>query len=110
MCILQKIGPLASYLLSIIVCLLVVVHVRTCIVGGALPRQKRRAGNQSASKEAQAVYHKMTEVLENIALLVETQPLTDTILLMVGAAICNYRIAEIFQGIQYSWIFTISRG
>ena len=56
-------------------------------MGGALSRQKRRAGNQSASKEAQAIYHKMTEVLENIALLVETQPLTDTILLMVGADI-----------------------
>ena len=53
-------------------------------MGGALSRQKRRAGNQSASKEAQAIYHKMTEVLETIALLVETQPLTDTILLMVG--------------------------
>ena len=60
----------------------------TWTVGGALSRQKRRAGNQSASKEAQAIYHKMTEVLENIALLVETQPLTDTILLMVGADIC----------------------
>ena len=68
-------------------------------MGGALSRQKRRAGNQSASKEAQAIYHKMTEVLENIALLVETQPLTDTILLMVGTDIilCNYHAVKIIS-------------
>ena len=53
-------------------------------MSGVLPRQKRRAGNLAANKETQAIYHKLTEVLENIALLVETQPLTDTILLMVS--------------------------
>ena len=56
------------------------------IVSGVAPRHKRRGGNQATSKETQAIYHKMTEVLENIALLVEIQPLTDTILLMVSAS------------------------
>ena len=56
------------------------------IVSGVAPRQKRRGGNQATSKETQAIYHKMTEVLENIALLVEMQPLTDTILLMVSGS------------------------
>ena len=68
-----------------------------CAVGGVLPRQKRRAGNQSASKEAQAIYHKMTEVLENIALLVETQPLTDTTLLMVGVDISLLHVCVIYK-------------
>ena len=59
---------------------------------GVLPRQKRRAGNQAACKETQAIYHKMTEVLENIALLVERQPLTDAILLRVsGLLLCSIR-------------------
>ena len=56
------------------------------IVSGVPSRQKRRGGNQATSKETQAIYHKMTEVLENIALLVEMQPLTDTILLMVSVS------------------------
>jgi hypothetical protein len=72
------------------------VCICCCTVGAALSRQKRRTGNQSASKEAQAVYHKMTEVLENIALLVETQPLTDTILLMVGIGMLSWQCLVVF--------------
>ena len=52
--------------------------------GGALPRQKRRqGGGRSASRDVQAVYRKLTEVVENLALLLETQPLTDTTVLQV---------------------------
>lgn len=49
-----------------------------------LPRQKRRGGGgQAANKVTSAVYHKLTEVVENMAILTETQPLTDTVILMV---------------------------
>ena len=52
--------------------------------GGALPRQKRRqGGGHSANRDVQAVYRKLTEVVENLALLLETQPLTDTTVLQV---------------------------
>ena len=55
-----------------------------CVEGGALPRQKRRhGGGHIASKDVQAVYRKLTEVVENMALLLETQPLTDTTVLQV---------------------------
>lgn len=51
-----------------------------------LPRQKRRAGggNQAANKVTNAIYHKLTEVVDTMAVLTETQPLTDTIVLMVN--------------------------
>lgn len=52
--------------------------------GGSLPRQKRRhGGSHSASRDVQAVYRKLTEVVENLALLLETQLLTDTTVLQV---------------------------
>lgn len=55
--------------------------------GASLPRQKRRhGGGHSASKDVQAVYRKLTEVVENLALLLETQPLTDTTVLQVYTA------------------------
>jgi cohesin loading factor subunit SCC2 len=54
--------------------------------GGALPRQKRRqGGSHSASRDVQAVYRKLTEVVENLALLLETQPLTDTTVLQISS-------------------------
>ena len=52
-----------------------------------LPRQKRRAGGaagQAANKITNAVYHKLTEVVETMAVLTETQPLTDTTVLHVS--------------------------
>ena len=51
-----------------------------------LPRQKRGrggGGGQAANKIINAVYHKLTEVVEIMAVLIETQPLTDTTVLMV---------------------------
>ena len=54
---------------------------------GALPRQKRRGGGGSNKKDIQAVYHKFTEVMENLALLIETQPLTDTTVLLVSVCV-----------------------
>ncbi|CAI8012870.1 Nipped-B-like protein A [Geodia barretti] len=54
--------------------------------GGALPRQKRRqGGGHSANRDVQAVYRKLTEVVENLALLLETQPLTDTTVLQISS-------------------------
>jgi hypothetical protein len=51
-----------------------------------LPRQKRgRGGGQAAAnKITNAVYHKLTEVVETMAVLIETQPLTDTTVLLVS--------------------------
>ena len=58
------------------------MHV--CVEGASLPRQKRRhGGSHIASRDVQAVYRKLTEVVENLALLLETQPLTDTTVLQV---------------------------
>ena len=50
-----------------------------------LPRQKRRGGGggQAANKIVNAVYHKLTELVETMAILLETQPLTDTTVLLV---------------------------
>lgn len=56
------------------------------IESGMLPRQKRRGGGQIGNKITNAVYHKLTEVVENMAILTETQPLTDTTVLLV----CTY--------------------
>ena len=50
---------------------------------GVMPKQKRRYTGASANKDVLAVYHKLVEVVENLALLVEAQPLTDTIVLQV---------------------------
>ena len=75
--------PLYYYIVNSVLSIFVFLLIVKYIVGGILPRQKRRAANQAASKEIQAIYHRLSEVLENIALLVETQPLTDAILLMV---------------------------
>lgn len=51
---------------------------------GVLPRQKRRyAGHSSSYKTTLPVYHRLTEVVNNLALLLETNPLTDTIVLKV---------------------------
>lgn len=50
---------------------------------GMLPRQKRRGGGQASNKITNAVYHKLTEVVETMAILIETQPLTDTTVLLV---------------------------
>ena len=53
---------------------------------GVLPRQKRRyAGHSSSYKTTLPVYHRLTEVVNNLALLLETNPLTDTIVLKVGS-------------------------
>lgn len=52
---------------------------------GMLPRQKRRAGGgQAGNKITNAIYHKLTEVVDTMAVLTETQPLTDTIILLVS--------------------------
>lgn len=48
-----------------------------------MPKQKRRFTGANANKDVLAVYHKLVEVVENLALLVEAQPLTDTIVLQV---------------------------
>ncbi len=50
-----------------------------------LPRQKRKSGasQSAANKLTNAIYHKLTEVVENMAALTEAQPLTDTTVLMV---------------------------
>lgn len=50
-----------------------------------LPRQKRRGGGQAGNKITNAIYHKLTEVVETMAVLIETQPLTDTTVLLVRA-------------------------
>lgn len=50
---------------------------------GLLPRQKRRHAGGTTNKVTLAVYYKLTEVVENLALLIETQPLTDTTVLQV---------------------------
>ena len=77
--------------------------------GAALPRQKRRhGGSHSASRDVQAVYRKLTEVVENFALLLETQPLTDTTVLQVQRSLpslsaalllprppCRYLLSEL---------------
>lgn len=64
------------------------VCVCVCVEGGSLPRQKRRhGGSHSASRDVQAVYRKLTEVVENLALLLETQPLTDTTVLQVETSL-----------------------
>ena len=55
--------------------------------GGVLPRQKRRYGGHSTNKDTQAIYRRLTEVVENFALLLETQPLTDTIVLQVSGSV-----------------------
>ena len=55
-----------------------------------LPRQKRRAGGSSqtaANKVVNAVYHKLAEVVDTMAVLTETQPLTDTTVLLVSIAV-----------------------
>lgn len=52
---------------------------------GVLPRQKRRYATGTANKDTLAVYHKLTEVVENLALLLETQPLTDTTVLQLSS-------------------------
>lgn len=64
--------------------MLCVTIVYVCVEGASLPRQKRRhGGSHSASRDVQVVYRKLTEVVENLALLLETQPLTDTTVLQV---------------------------
>ena len=50
---------------------------------GVLPRQKRRYASHSAGKDTMAVYHSLTQVVETLALLLESQSLTDTIILQV---------------------------
>lgn len=56
-----------------------------------LPRQKRRAaGGQIGNKIVNAIYHKMTEVVENMAVLTEAQPLTDTTILLVRIYTCAH--------------------
>ena len=59
---------------------------------GMLPRQKRRAGGggQAANKVINAIYHKLTEVVDTLAVLTETQPLTDTIVLLVCMYVCMF--------------------
>ena len=52
---------------------------------GVLPRQKRRyAGQATSHKNIQPVYKRLIEVLDNLALLLETHPLTDTAVLKVS--------------------------
>ena len=49
-----------------------------------LPRQKRRyAGQSSSYKSSLPVYNRLIEVLNNLALLLETNPLTDNTVLKV---------------------------
>ena len=50
---------------------------------GVLPRQKRRYASGSINKDTLAIYHKLTEVVEVLALLLETQLLTDITVLQV---------------------------
>ena len=50
---------------------------------GVLPRQKRRYASHSAGKDTMAVYHSLTQVVETLALLLESQSLNDTIILQV---------------------------
>ncbi len=66
---------------------------------GMLPRQKRRGGGgagQAANKVTNAVYHKLTEVVETMAILTETQPLTDITVLLV-IIVHNCKMAEVIQ-------------
>ena len=48
-----------------------------------MPKQKRRHAGGTTNKDILAVYYKLTEVVETLALLIETQPLTDTTVLQV---------------------------
>lgn len=51
---------------------------------GVLPRQKRRyAGHSASYKSSLPVYNRLIEVLNNLALLLENNPLTDTTVLKV---------------------------
>lgn len=56
---------------------------------GVLPRQKRRyAGHSAAHKTTMPVYHRLIEVLDNLALLLESNPLTDITVLKVRDSLC----------------------
>ena len=58
---------------------------------GVLPRQKRRyAGHSASYKSSLPVYNRLIEVLNNLALLLENNPLTDTTVLKVAQ---EYEIA-----------------
>lgn len=64
--------------------------ISVTLESGIVPRQKRRSGAQTAaSKITNTIYHKLTEVVKNMASLTETQPLTDTTVLMVSVIDCH---------------------
>eukprot|EP00731_Ephydatia_muelleri_P018474 Em0011g514a len=69
---------------------------------GVMPKQKRRYTGASANKDVLAVYHKLVEVVENLALLVEAQPLTDTIVLQISSLGVSSFFVENISALQLS--------